>query len=142
MNLINIRFFIFLYLLNEENDFEEILKELNYRLNFKIYTEYIIYEFEDNWEDKITNEQLKLFNKIYTQMIANEWNIFILKLNLLNSCLFDKLIRTNEEISANVFNSEEISRGKKKIIYYKKWEFIIENDEKLKIIEGLSYSII
>ena len=73
-------------------------------------------------------------------MIANEWNIIILKLNLLNSCSFDKLIKTNEEISANVFNSEEITNGKKKIIYYKHWHFIIDNDEELKIIEGRSYS--
>ena len=29
--------------------------------------------------------------------------------------------------------------GKKKIIYYKQWQFIINNDEELKIIEGLSY---
>ena len=75
-------------------------------------------------------------------MIANEWNIFILNLNLLNSYLLDKLIKTNEEISVNVFNSEEMPNGKKKIIYYQQWEFIIDNDEELKTTEGRSYSII
>ena len=32
-----------------------------------------------------------------------------------------------------------MSNGKKKIIYYKQCEFLINNDEELKIIEGLSY---
>ena len=129
------------YLLNIENDFEEILKELGYRLNFKIYTESIVYKFINNRKVTITNEKLKLFNEIYTLMISNEWNMFILNLKLLNSCLLDKLIKTNEEISANIFYSEEIPHGKKKIIYYKQWKFIIDNDEELKIIEGRSYSI-
>ena len=127
------------YLLNKENDFEEILKEFNYRLNFKIYTESIVYKFINNIEGKITNKQLNLFNEIYTLMISNDWNIFILKLELLNSCLLDQLIKTNEVISVNVFNSEEMPNGKKKIIYYKQWQFLIYNDEELKIIEGLSY---
>ena len=127
------------YLLNKENDFEEILKEFNYKLNFKIYSESIVYKFIHNIKVKITNEQLKLFNKIYIQMISNEWIIFILNLKSLNSCLLDKLIKTSEEISVNIFNSEEISNGKKKIIYYKHWHFIIDNDEGLKILEGLSY---
>ena len=130
------------HLLNKENDFEEILKELNYRLNFKIYSECIVYKFINNRQVKITNKKLKLFIKIYIQMIANVWDMFILNLKLLNSCLLDKLIKTNEEISANVFNSEEITNGKKKIIYYKQWKFLIDNDEELKIIEGRSYSII
>ena len=112
---------------------------MNYRQNFKIYTESIVYKFENNIKDKITYEQLNLFNKIYTQMIANDWIIFILKLK---SCLLDKLLKTNEEISVNVLNSEEMSNGKKKIIYFKQWEFIIDNDEELKMIEGRSYSII
>ena len=95
------------YWLNKEIEFEDILKELNYRLNFKIYTESIVYKFEYYWEDKITNEQLNLFNKIYTQMISNEWIILILNLKLLNSRFLDKLIKTNEEISVNMFNSEK-----------------------------------
>ena len=127
------------YLLNKKNDFEEILKELNNRLDFKIYTESIVYKFENNIKDNISNEKLKLFNKIYTLMIANEWNIFILYLKLLNSCLLDKLIKANEEISVNVFSSEEKSNSKKKIIYYRQWEFIIDNHEELKVIEGVSY---
>ena len=76
---------------------------------------------------------------VYALMISNEWNILILNLKLLNSCLLDKLIKANEEISVNAFNSEEMLNGKKKIIYYKQWEFIIDNDEELKIIEGMSY---
>ena len=108
---------------------------MNYRLNFKIYTESIVYKFEKNVEF-ITNEELNLFYKIYTQMIANDWIIFILNLK---SCLLDKLLKTKEEISVNVFNSEEMPNGKKKIIYYKQWEFIIDNHEELKIIEGRSY---
>ena len=127
------------YLLNKENDFKEILKELNYRLNFKIYSESIVYDFKYYREGNITNEQLDLLNKIYTQMISNDWNIFILKLKSLNSCLLDKLLKTNEEMSINVFNSEEMSNGKKKIIYYRQWEFITNKDEEPKIIEGLSY---
>ena len=127
------------YLLNEENNFEETLKELNYRLNFKIYTESIVYKFKKYIEDKITNKELKLFNEIYTLMISNYWNILILNLKSLNSSLLDKLIKTNEDISVNVFNSEEFPNGRKKIIYYKQWEFKIDNDEELKIIEGRSY---
>ena len=139
---VKIYFFVDLeYLLNEENDFEETLKEINYKLNFKIYCESIIYKFNNYRMGNITNEQLNLFNKIYTQMISNDWDIFILELKLLNSCLLDKLIKTNEEISVNVFSSEEKSNGKKKIIYYRQWEFIIDNDEELKIIEGRSYSL-
>ena len=65
------------YLLNKENDFEEILKELDYKLNFKIYSESIVYKFINNIKDKITNEQLNLFNEIYT-LIFNYWDIFIL----------------------------------------------------------------
>ena len=127
------------YLLNEENNFEETLKELNYRLNFKIYTESIVYKFKKYIEDKIANKELKLFNEVYTQMISNDWNILILNLKSLNSSLLDKLIKTNEDISVNVFNSEEFPNGRKKIIYYKQWEFKIDNDEELKIIEGRSY---
>ena len=127
------------YLLNEENSFEEILKELNYRLNFKIDSESIVYKFRNNIKNNITKTQLNLFNQIYTEMISNDWNIFILDLILLNSCLLDKLLKTNEEISVNVYNSEEMSSGKKKIIYYKQWLFIIDNDKELKIIEGLPY---
>ena len=120
---------------------KKILKELNYRLNFKIYSESIVYKFI-NYRKVITNKEVNLFNEIYTQMISSDSNIFILNLELLNSCLLDKLIKTNKEISTNVFNSEEISNGEKKIIYYKQCEFIIDNDEELKIIEGRSYSII
>ena len=106
--------------------FISLLKELNYRLNFKIYSESIVYKFEYYSDDKITNEQLNLINKIYTQMIANEWIILILNLKSLNSCLLYQLIDTNEEISVDLFNSEQISNGKKKIIYYKQWQFIID----------------
>ena len=109
------------FLLKEDNDFEKILKELNYRLDFKIYCESIVYKFEGNRE-VITNKELNLFNKIYIQMISNDWNIFILKLKSLNSCLLDKLQKTNEEISVNVFNSDYMSNDKKKIIYYKQWQ--------------------
>ena len=91
------------YLLNEENDFEETLKELNYRLNFKIYTESIVYKFRDSRNDKIANKELKLFNEVYAQMISNDWNILILNLKSLNSSLLDKLIKTNEDISVNFF---------------------------------------
>ena len=137
---VNIYFIVDLeYLLNKENDFEEILKEFNYRLNFKIYSESIVFKFINNIKVKITNEQLNLFNKIYAQMIANDWIILILNLKLLNSYLLGKLIKTNEEISVNIFNSEEISNCKKKIIYFKWWKFIIENGEEFKIIEELSY---
>ena len=128
------------YLLNKNNNFKQILKELNYRLNFKIYCESIVYKLKSNITDKIKYRELKLPNEIYTQMISNEWNIFILYLKSLNSCLLDKLIKTNEEISANVFNSEEILNDKKIVIYFKQWEFIIDNDEELKIIEGRSYT--
>ena len=76
---------------------------MNYRLNFKIYTESIVYKFIYNIKVKITNEQLNLFNEIYTQMISNNWDIFILNLESLNSCLLDKIIKTNEEISVNCF---------------------------------------
>ena len=107
------------YLLNKENDFEEILTELNYRLNFKIYSEFIVYKLVNNRNVKITNEKLKLFNEIYTQMISIDWNILILNLKLLKSFLLNKLIKTNEEILDNVFKSEEMPNGKKKIIYYK-----------------------
>ena len=129
------------YLLNKENEFKEILKELNYRLNFKIYSESIVYKFINNRQVKITNKKLNLFYEIYTQMISNDWNIFLLNLKLLKSYLLDKLIKSNEEISVNVYNSEEMPNGKKKIIYYKQWQFIIDNDEELKIIEGMSYRI-
>ena len=115
---------------------------MNYRLNFKIYTESIIYLFKLSRKAKITNEQLNLFNEIYAQMISNDWNIFILNLDFLNSWLLDKLLKTNEVISTNVFNSEEMSNDTKKIIYYKQWLFMIDNDEVLEIIEGRSYSII
>ena len=126
------------YLLNKENDFEEILKELNDKLSFKIYCESIAYKFINN-SKLITNKELNLLNNIYIQMISNDWNIFIITLKSLNSCLLDQLIKTNKEISFDAFNSEEIPNGKKKIIYYKQWEFIIDNDEELKIIEGQSY---
>ena len=128
-------------LLNKENDFEEILKEFNYRLNFKIYCGSIVYKFINKIKVKITNEQLKKFNEIYTQMISNEWNIFIINLKSINSWLLDKLLKTNEEILVDALNSEGKSNGKKKIIYYKQWQFIIDNDEGLEIIEGLSYAI-
>ena len=127
------------YLLNKENDFEEILKQLNYRLNFKIYSEFIVYKFK-NYRKVITNEQLNLFNKIYIQMISNDSNILILNLKWLNLYLLKNLIKTNEEILVNVFNSEEMLNVKKKIIYYKQWVFTIDNYEELKIIDGQSYS--
>ena len=123
------------YLLNKGNDFEEILIELNYRLNFKIYSECIVYKFRHNIK-VFTDKESELFNKIYTQIISNDLNILILNLK---SCLLDKLIKTNEEILDNAFNSEEMLSGKKKNIYYRQWEFIIDNDKELKIIEGLSY---
>ena len=127
------------YLLNNENNFEEILKELNSRLNFKVYSESIIYKFKNNIKDKTIHKELNLPNEIYTHMISNDWNILILNLVSLNSCLLNKLIKTNEEILGNVFYSEEISNDTKKIIYYKQWKFTIECDEELKIIEGLTY---
>ena len=129
------------YLLNNENNFEEILKELNSRLNFKVYSESIIYKFKNNIKDKTIHKELNLPNEIYTHMISNDWNILILNLVSLNSCLLNKLIKTNEEILGNVFYSEEISNDTKKIIYYKQWKFTIECDEELKIIEGLTYAI-
>ena len=104
-------------------------------MNFKIYSECIVYKFRHNIKAS-TDKESELFNKIYTQMISNDLNILILNLK---SCLLDKLIKTNEEILDNAFNSEEISSGKKKMIYYRQWEFIIDNHKELKIIEGLSY---
>ena len=106
-------------------------------MNFKIYSECIVYKFRHNIKAS-TDKESELFNKIYTQMISNDLNILILNLK---SCLLDKLIKTNEEILDNAFNSEEISSGKKKMIYYRQWEFIIDNHKELKIIEGLSYAI-
>ena len=95
---------------------------MNYRLNFKIYAESIVFKFINNRQVKIINKKLNLFYEIYTQMISNDWDILILNLKLLNSCLLDKLIKKQMK------RSQLICLILKKCQMVKRKLFITNND--------------
>ena len=126
------------YLLTKKNDFEEILNELDFRLDFKIYCEWIVFQFRFREYSKLLDNENKTFIEIYRNMIKVCSNILILQFKSTESCFLNKMLEMNKEISESIFNSEEKKEDKKRWIYYKQWVFTI--DENLNVKEELLYS--
>ena len=126
------------YLLTKQNDFKEILKELDYRLDFKIYCELVVYKFRKSEYCKLLDNTNKMLIEIYKLMIKVCWNILILNFNSTNECLLNKMLQINNDISDTLLNFEEQKEDKTRWIYYKHWVFKI--DENLKVKEELLYS--
>ena len=126
------------YLLTKQNDFEEILKEIDNRLNFKIYCEWIVYQFRNSEYCKLLDDENISFIKIYKNMIGVCSNILFLNFYSTNSCLLKRMLKINNDISDTIFNFEEQMEDKKRWIYYKHWVFKI--DENLNVKEELLYS--
>ena len=126
------------YLLTKKNDFEEILKELDFRLDFKIYCEWILFQFRNCEYSKLLDKENKTFIEIYKKMIKVCSNILILNFKSTESCFLNKMLEMNKEVSESVLNSEDKKEDKKRWIYYKQWVF--EIDEILNVNEELLYS--